>query len=117
MGDRYDRDMMARRRRHEGLKFPEPILRWGLGSAVAGVGHNGGPPLDEEPGYLVRRYCWKKAHREAWKTPPMPILKFRVARAEAAGVSYEAYMSELLDTGRRLQIEDVDPTTGRRKGR
>lgn len=115
MGDRYDRDTMARRRRHDGLKYPEPILRWGLGSSIAGVGHNGGPPIDEEPGYLVRRFCWKKAHQEAWKTPPMAILRFRVSRAEAAGVSYETYMTELLDTGRHLQVEDIDAASGRPK--
>ena len=37
----------------------------------------------------------------------MSILKFRVARAEAAGVSYHAYMLELLDTGRHLQATDT----------
>ncbi len=106
MGDRYDRELMNRRRRFGGMKIPEPILRWGLGDP-AGVGHNNGPPLDEEPGYLLRRAYWTKAHKEAWKTPPMAILKFRVARAEAAGVTYEEYVSELLDTGRHLQASDV----------
>ena len=33
----------------------------------------------------------------------MSILKLRMARAEAAGVSYREYMLELLDTGRHLQ--------------
>jgi hypothetical protein len=37
----------------------------------------------------------------------MGILKFRVSRAEAAGISYEDYMLELLDTGRHLQADDV----------
>jgi hypothetical protein len=37
----------------------------------------------------------------------MSILKFRLARAEAAGVSYEEYMLELLDTGRHLQAADM----------
>jgi hypothetical protein len=36
----------------------------------------------------------------------MAVLKFRVARAEAAGVTYEQYLLELLDTGRHLQKED-----------
>jgi hypothetical protein len=31
----------------------------------------------------------------------------RVARAEAAGVSYREYMLELLDSGRHLQAADV----------
>ena len=37
----------------------------------------------------------------------MSILKFRVALAEAAGLTYEEYTSELLDTGRHLQAGDV----------
>ncbi|MEZ5852532.1 MAG: hypothetical protein R3D68_18015 [Hyphomicrobiaceae bacterium] len=36
----------------------------------------------------------------------MSVLRFRVARAEAAGVTYEEYVSELLDTGRHLQAGD-----------
>ena len=101
MGDRYDRNL--RRHRRFGLALPpEPLLGWGLG-------HNGGPALeDKEPGYLWRRHCWTKAHREVWKNPGMSVLKFRVARAEAAGVSYHEYMLELLDTGRHLQKEDVE---------
>jgi len=35
--------------------------------AVFGIGHNGGPPLD--PGVHWRTFCWKKAHKKAWKTP------------------------------------------------
>lgn len=107
MGDRYDRELMSRRRRFGGMKIPAPILRWGLGDLPV-IGHNNGPPLDEEPGYLLRRHYWNKAHQAAWKTPQMPILKFRVARAEAAGVSYQEYTSTLLDTGRHLQRSDVE---------
>jgi len=71
------------------------------------IGHNGGPPLeDEQPGYLWRKHLWTKAYKQAWKTPSMAVLKFRVARAEAAGVTYEQYMLELLDTGRHLQKDD-----------
>ena len=109
MGDRYDRNL---RHRRFGLKLPpEPLLTWGLEPAPAG--HNGGPALDprseeEQPGYLWRRHCWTKAHREVWKNPGMSIMKFRVARAEAAGVTYREYMLELLDTGRHLQKQDVE---------
>jgi hypothetical protein len=110
MGDRYDRrgKRSGEVLRHLRGKPPPEILSWGL-SKPAEIGHNNGPPLEgETPGYLWRRYRWKKAHAEAWKTPSMAILKFRVARAEAAGVTYEAYMSELLDTGRHLQRTDVE---------
>ena len=108
MGDRYDRNLKLRR---FGLKLPpEPLLTWGLEKrAPAAIGHNGGPPIeDEAPGYLWRRHCWTKAHKEVWKNPGMSVLKFRVARAEAAGVSYREYMLALLDTGRYLQREDVE---------
>ena len=110
MGDRYDRKPGPRERlAYMRGKPPSAIIQWGLGDR-ASIGHNNGPPLDdEEPGYLWRRYKWKKAHAEAWKTPSMGILKFRVARAEAAGVTYEQYVSELLDTGRHLQKGDAEP--------
>ncbi len=111
MGDRHDRDRAQRLKRFGGTMPPEPILTWGIGDVALSaerLGHNGGPSLDEEPGYRWRRYCWSKAHKEAWKPPSMAVLKFRVARAEAAGISYEQYVAELLDSGRHLQKADVD---------
>jgi hypothetical protein len=113
MGDRYDRKNKSPYHRlvHLRGKPPPTILSWGLGQP-ASIGHNNGPPLeDEQPGYLWRRHRWQKAHAEVWKTPPMAILKFRVARAEAAGVSYHEYMLALLDTGRHLQRADVEART------
>lgn len=87
-------------------KLPAPLLAWGLGAAI---GHNNGPPLEEDaPGYLWRRYRWTKVHAAAWMTPSMSVLKFRVARADAAGLDYRAYMSRLLDTGRFAQASDQD---------
>jgi hypothetical protein len=111
MGDRYDRD--RRKVAHpalRGLKPPE-ILAWGL---PARIGHNQGPPLDEPAADAFVHYRWRKAHREAWRNPPLSILKFRVARAEAAGVSYHEYMLELLNTGRHLQAGDVAKRRGKR---
>jgi hypothetical protein len=69
-------------------------------AAYFGVGHNGGPPLD--PAAAWRRFCWKKAHARAWKTPPREIALARLARAEEVGISYREYTAALLDTGRRL---------------
>ena len=115
MGDRYDRDIARQRRLQGGLKPPELILNWGLSPAQtppAPIGHNGGPPLQErtieEPADLYVRHLWTAAHRAVWKNPPLDILRFRLARAEAAGVTYEQYMLEFLDTGRHLQKEDVE---------
>jgi hypothetical protein len=114
MGDRYDRN--RRKGLHPALRHLKPppeIIGWGL-TSPARIGHNQGPPL-EEPVDAFVRWRWRKAHAEAWKTPPMSILKLRVARAEAAGVSYREYMLELLDTGRHLQAADV--AKRRAKGR
>jgi hypothetical protein len=108
MGDRYDRSW-RKRPRHPGLDHlppPPELMAWGL-AVPTRIGHNGGPPLDEPAVDPFVRYAWRKAHAQAWQNPPLPILQFRIARAEAAGVSYREYMLELLDTGRHLQAADV----------
>jgi hypothetical protein len=64
------------------------------------IGHNGGPPLD--PGAEWRKFCWKKSHARAWKTPPREIALARLARAEALGVTYREYTAVLLDKGVHL---------------
>jgi hypothetical protein len=112
MGDRYDRN--RRKGLHpalRGLKPPREIIIWGVPPPI---GHNQGPPLDEPLNDAFVHYRWRKAHREAWKNPPLSILKFRVARAEAAGVSYHEYMLELLDTGRHVQAGDIAKRRGKR---
>lgn len=67
------------------------------------LGHNGGPPLeppDPEAGW--RLYCWKKAHKKAWKTPPPEIALRRLARAEELGMTYREYTLEIMERGRYL---------------
>jgi hypothetical protein len=110
MGDRYDRKQRSGWR-HPGasLRPPPEIIGWGLGHAR--MGHNQGPPLEDAVVDAYVRYRWRKAHREVWKNPSLSILKLRVARAEAAGVSYRDYMLELLDSGRHLQATDVAKRT------
>ena len=107
MGDRYHRSKHASDAWRPWLRLRRPpeLAAWGL---PAPIGHNNGPPLDDEVGDAYVRYKWRRAHAEAWRTPSMSVLRFRVARAEAAGVSYHAYMLELLDTGRHLQREDTE---------
>ena len=110
MGDRYDRN--HKKGLHpalRGLKPPSEIIAWGL---AAHIGHNQGPPMEEPMADAFVRWRWRKAHKEAWKNPPLSILKQRVARAEAAGVTYREYMLELLDTGRHLQAADVAKKRG-----
>ena len=105
MGDRYDRNL--KRGLHpalRGLKPPSEIITWGL---PARIGHNQGPPLEEPGADVFVHWRWRKAHKEAWRNPPLSVLKLRVARVEAAGVSYREYMLELLDSGRHLQAADV----------
>ena len=69
-----------------------------------GVGHNGGPPLEET---LAERaswhaYVWRKAHKKAWKTPPREIALRRLARAEELGMTYKEYTLEIMERARYL---------------
>lgn len=72
----------------------------GTAFLLPGLGHNRGPPLDE--GVLWRLFCWKKAQRAAWKTPPREIALARLRRAEALGISYRDYTAVILDRGVHL---------------
>jgi hypothetical protein len=70
------------------------------------IGHNGGPPLDPEPaadaGASWRLWCWRRAHKRAWKTPPREIALRRLARAEELGMTYREYTLEILERGVHL---------------
>ncbi len=69
---------------------------------LARVGHNGGPPLDLEPvdpGASWRLWCWRRAVKRAWKTPPREIALRRLARAQQLGISYRALTLEILERG------------------
>jgi hypothetical protein len=81
----------------DGSSLDGPSLDGSLLAPLFGIGHNQGPPLD--PGASWRRYCWKRAHARAWKTPPREIALARLARAEALGMTYREYTSVVLDKG------------------
>jgi hypothetical protein len=68
---------------------------------MRGIGDNGGPPLDPEidPNESWRHWCWKRAVKRAWKTPPREIALRRLARAEAIGITYREYTLEILERG------------------
>jgi hypothetical protein len=51
-------------------------------------------------------FQWKAAVRRSRKAVPHDIVMFRLSRAEAAGVDYDTYVTELLERGRRLQKGD-----------
>lgn len=75
------------------------------GSMQQWIGHNGGPPLDPDPpdpGLSWRSYCWRKAHKKAWKTPPREIALRRLQRAQELGMTYHEYTLEILERGRYL---------------
>lgn len=84
-------------------RFAGEVPAYGAaGEDVPGIGHNAGPPLDpeEDPGALSwRHWCWKRAHKRAWKTPPREIALRRLARAETLGITYHAYTLEILERG------------------
>jgi hypothetical protein len=75
--------------------------------------HNGGPPLEDEHvpewggGEAAEYFQWKEVLRKARKTTPYDIMMFRLSRAEAAGVDYDTYVTELLERGNHLQAEDI----------
>ena len=77
--------------------------------------HNGGPPLDDGhvpewgDGEACTYFQWKAAVKKARKTTPYDIMMFRLARAEAAGVEYNAYVTEILERGIHLQAKEVNP--------
>jgi hypothetical protein len=67
---------------------------------TVGIGHNLGPPLEEDvPARSWGHYCWKRAHKQAWKTPPREVALRRLARAAELGMSYREYTAIILDRG------------------
>ena len=69
----------------------------------AAIGHNQGPPIEDLPcGPSWGHYCWRRAYRRAWKTPPREIALARLARAQEIGMSYHNYTAVILDRGVHL---------------
>lgn len=68
------------------------------------LGHNRGPALEEQRAPIGdwNYYCWRRALRAAWKTPPREIALRRLRRAEQLGMTYREYTAIILDTGRFL---------------
>lgn len=64
-------------------------------------GHNGGPPLQDDPDAAWRLWCWRRAHKRAWSAPREVALR-RLARAEELGMTYREYTLEILERGRYL---------------
>lgn len=67
------------------------------------IGHNGGPPLEDAPpaesSESWNHYCWRQAHKRAWKTSGREIALRRLKRAEELGMTYREYTAVILDRG------------------
>jgi D-glycero-D-manno-heptose 1,7-bisphosphate phosphatase len=72
----------------------------------ARIGHNQGPPWETASGWET--FCWKKARREAWKTPPIEVVRRRCAMAWAVGLDYKRFTAVLLDRGSYLRVVVFD---------
>ena len=75
--------------------------------------HNNGPPLDEDgPEWgdsdIFIYVSWRAARQRAFKPKSRDMALFRLARAEALGLTYEEYTLELLERGRYLSAADTE---------
>jgi hypothetical protein len=72
------------------------------GPRQIGMGHNGGPPLEDNPdpggGRLL---LWRRAKKKAWSVP-REIALSRAKRAAEIGMSYHDYTLEILERGKYL---------------
>lgn len=78
-----------------------------------GIGHNGGPPLDDlgppwGAGGPHLYLCWRAAQRKAWRDVPLDVVRMRVAAAKRIGLTYREYALEILERGRHLCAADAD---------
>lgn len=80
------------------------------------LGHNGGPPLDDDDahvpewgkGPIGNYFYWRAEHRAAWRSLPHELMLRRLEKAERLGLTYEEYTLEILDSGRYLGPDDAD---------
>lgn len=77
-----------------------------------GFGHNGGPPLDDDPrpwgpGGIGTYFEWAAAKAAAFKVPDEIAIR-RAWKAEALGLTYHEYTIEILERGRYLQPTDTE---------
>ena len=80
---------------------------------IPGIGHNGGPPLDEHVpewgvGGIGTYFSWRAASEDAFKKVPAETAIRRARKAEALGLTYREYQLEILERGRYLQPTDTD---------
>ena len=81
-------------------------------SDIPGIGHNGGPPLDEHipewgVGGIGNYFSWRAASENAFKNVPVETAIRRAKKAESLGLTYREYELEIIERGRFLQKEDT----------
>jgi hypothetical protein len=81
------------------MPLADATKRQTAASVAPGLGHNGGPPLEDWIARDWNDYCWRRAYKRAWKTPPREIALRRLRRAEAIGMTYRGYQAVILDRG------------------
>ena len=79
---------------------------------IAGIGHNGGPPLDAHipewgVGGIGSYFAWRAAGEAAFKALPAATALRRARKAESLGLTFREYQLEILERGRFLQKEDA----------
>ncbi len=67
---------------------------------MTGIGHNGGPQLDDASSMSWHAWAWRRSHKKAWKTPPREVALRRLARAEELGMTYKQYTLVIMERGK-----------------
>ena len=80
---------------------------------IPGMGHNGGPPLDEHlpewgVGGIGTYFAWRAASEAAFRSLPVETAIRRARKAESLGLTFREYQLEILERGRFLQAEDAE---------
>lgn len=79
---------------------------------IPGIGHNGGPPLDEHipewgVGGISTYFSWRATSEAAFKKVPVETAIRRAAKAQELGLTYREYQLEILERGVFLQKDDT----------
>jgi len=95
-------------RRRLGIARPPEITA----ADIPGMGHNGGPPLDDHVpewglGGIGNYFEWRAASERAFKSMPRETAVRRATKAAVLGLTFEEYQLEILERGRYLQATDV----------
>jgi hypothetical protein len=80
---------------------------------IPGMGHNGGPPLDEHVpewglGGIAAYFEWRAASEAAFSKVPVETAIRRANKAQSLGLTYREYQLEILERGVYLQATDVE---------